>query len=297
MAEPYPQLFEHPLSSLRRLYNWNCVIVDFSDSMQSFRPSQPFLGMDVTMEMVNQFAEMNPIMLENFNITDVSVENLLAHQQPELMGTFAYNLQSSFESNGLSSMPVVQSMPSSGNAFHESKRRKVMEQSKSSSENISSMASGSGLKEISSTKKKNNLGKGKKGRNSDKELLDKPDEVIHVRARRGQATDNHSIAERVRREKIKTRLRCLQDLVPGCYKNKGMAVMLDEIINYVHSLQNQVEFLSRELAAASSLHNFNSETEAIKNAQGTNTHEGQEMEKIVRKGYGEHSCFYPTRTI
>ena len=41
--------------------------------MQSFRPSQPFLGMDVTMEMVNQFAEMNPIMLENFNITDVSV--------------------------------------------------------------------------------------------------------------------------------------------------------------------------------------------------------------------------------
>ena len=42
-----------------------------------------------------------------------------------------------------------------------------------------------------------NLGKGKKGRNSDKELLDKPDEVIHVRARRGQATDNHSIAERV----------------------------------------------------------------------------------------------------
>ncbi|RVW84554.1 Transcription factor BEE 1 [Vitis vinifera] len=232
--------------------------------MQSFRPSQPFLGMDVTMEMVNQFAEMNPIMLENFNITDVSVENLLAHQQPELMGTFAYNLQSSFESNGLSSMPVVQSMPSSGNAFHESKRRKVMEQSKSSSENISSMASGSGLKEISSTKKKNNLGE--KGENQDSAaMLAGPCSWM------------------------------LQEVYDP--QNKGMAVMLDEIINYVHSLQNQVEFLSRELAAASSLHNFNSETEAIKNAQGTNTHEGQEMEKIVRKGYGEHSCFYPTRTI
>ena len=123
--------------------------------MQSFRPSQPFLGMDVTMEMVNQFAEMNPIMLENFNITDVSVETLLAHQQPEFMGSVAHNLPSSFESGGLSSMAVAHSIPLSGNAFHESKRRKVMEQSKSSSENISHIASPSGFKENTSTKKKN----------------------------------------------------------------------------------------------------------------------------------------------
>ncbi|RVW32342.1 Transcription factor BEE 1 [Vitis vinifera] len=188
---------------------------------------------------------------------DVTME-----MQPELMETFAYNLQSSFESNGLSSMPVVQSIPSSGNAFHESKRRKVMEQSKSSSENISSMASGSGLKKLV------NLGKGKKGRNSDKELLDKPDEVIHVRARRGQATDNHSEKGENQDSAAMLAGPCswmLQEVYDP--QNKGMAVMLDEIINYVHSLQNQVEFLSRELAAASSLHNFNSETEAIKNAQ------------------------------
>ncbi|KAK1320292.1 Transcription factor bHLH75 [Acorus calamus] len=70
---------------------------------------------------------------------------------------------------------------------------------------------------------------------------DKPNEVVHVRARRGQATDSHSLAERVRREKINERMRCLQALVPGCYKTMGMAVVLDEIINYVQSLQNQVE--------------------------------------------------------
>ncbi|XP_061346012.1 transcription factor bHLH63-like isoform X2 [Gastrolobium bilobum] len=74
-------------------------------------------------------------------------------------------------------------------------------------------------------------------------------EYIHVRARRGQATDSHSLAERVRREKISERMKYLQDLVPGCNKVAGKAGMLDEIINYVQSLQRQVEFLSMKLAA------------------------------------------------
>ncbi|XP_042448885.1 transcription factor bHLH49-like [Zingiber officinale] len=75
------------------------------------------------------------------------------------------------------------------------------------------------------------------------------DDYIHVRAKRGQATNSHSLAERVRREKISERMRLLQDLVPGCNKINGKAMMLDEIINYVQSLQCQVEFLSMKLAA------------------------------------------------
>ncbi|GAB4851854.1 hypothetical protein Ancab_031253 [Ancistrocladus abbreviatus] len=75
-----------------------------------------------------------------------------------------------------------------------------------------------------------------------------PKDYIHVRARRGQATDSHSLAERVRREKISERMKFLQDLVPGCNKVTGKAVVLDEIINYVQSLQRQVEFLSMKLA-------------------------------------------------
>ncbi|CAN6450159.1 unnamed protein product [Victoria cruziana] len=74
------------------------------------------------------------------------------------------------------------------------------------------------------------------------------EDFVHVRARRGQATNSHSLAERVRREKISERMRFLQDLVPGCSKVTGKAVMLDEIINYVQSLQRQVEFLSMKLA-------------------------------------------------
>ncbi|KAF8110034.1 hypothetical protein N665_0088s0048 [Sinapis alba] len=71
---------------------------------------------------------------------------------------------------------------------------------------------------------------------------------IHMRARRGQATNSHSLAERVRREKISERMILLQELVPGCNKITGKAVMLDEIINYVQSLQQQVEFLSMKLS-------------------------------------------------
>uniref|UniRef100_A0A0E0KPB8 BHLH domain-containing protein n=1 Tax=Oryza punctata TaxID=4537 RepID=A0A0E0KPB8_ORYPU len=73
-------------------------------------------------------------------------------------------------------------------------------------------------------------------------------DYIHVRARRGQATDSHSLAERVRRERISERMKLLQSLVPGCNKITGKALMLDEIINYVQSLQRQVEFLSMKLA-------------------------------------------------
>ncbi|CAH9093097.1 unnamed protein product [Cuscuta europaea] len=77
--------------------------------------------------------------------------------------------------------------------------------------------------------------------------VEPPKDYIHVRARRGQATDSHSLAERARREKISERMRILQDLVPGCNKVIGKALVLDEIINYIQSLQNQVEFLSMKL--------------------------------------------------
>ncbi|XP_062212687.1 transcription factor UNE12-like [Phragmites australis] len=64
-----------------------------------------------------------------------------------------------------------------------------------------------------------------------------------VRARRGQATDPHSIAERLRREKIAERMRALQELVPNTNKT-DRAVMLDEILDYVKFLRLQVKVLS-----------------------------------------------------
>ncbi|KAJ6802976.1 transcription factor bHLH63-like [Iris pallida] len=97
-------------------------------------------------------------------------------------------------------------------------------------------------------------GESSKEKESKKQL-----DYIHVRARRGQATDSHSLAERVRRERISERMKYLQGLVPGCNKITGKAGMLDEIINYVQSLQKQVEFLSMKLATVNPRPDFNME--------------------------------------
>ncbi|KAK8709493.1 hypothetical protein V6N13_060508 [Hibiscus sabdariffa] len=100
-------------------------------------------------------------------------------------------------------------------------------------------------------------------------VAEAPKDYVHVRARRGQATDSHSLAERVRREKISQRMKFLQDLVPGCNKVTGKAVMLDEIINYVQSLQRQVEFLSMKLATVNPGMNMNMEVLLSKDMFGS----------------------------
>ncbi|KAL4178825.1 hypothetical protein AMTRI_Chr13g84100 [Amborella trichopoda] len=86
-----------------------------------------------------------------------------------------------------------------------------------------------------------------------------------VRARRGQATDPHSIAERLRREKIAERMKNLQELVPNSNKT-DKASMLDEIIDYVKFLQLQVKVLSMSrLGAAGAVVPLITETEGSSN--------------------------------
>ncbi|TVU47842.1 hypothetical protein EJB05_07455 [Eragrostis curvula] len=59
------------------------------------------------------------------------------------------------------------------------------------------------------------------------------EDYVHVRAKRGQATNSHSLAERVldllsnHKEKINERMKLLQDLVPGC--NKFLSMKLSAI--------------------------------------------------------------------
>lgn len=86
-----------------------------------------------------------------------------------------------------------------------------------------------------------------------KPKVDLKTDYIHVRARRGEATDSHSIAERARREKIKRKMQFLQDLVPGCSKITNKAAILDETITYVQCLQMEVEVLTMKLAATTSV--------------------------------------------
>ncbi|CAI0464363.1 unnamed protein product [Linum tenue] len=130
-------------------------------------------------------------------------------------------------------------------------------------------------------KQEQNAGSNSKGKQAAKQAKeesnsggDGKDSYIHVRARRGQATNSHSLAERVRREKISERMRLLQELVPGCNKITGKAVMLDEIINYVQSLQQQVEFLSMKLATVNPELNIDIErilSKDLLNSRGNNS--------------------------
>ncbi|XWS51484.1 hypothetical protein CRYUN_Cryun12cG0180300 [Craigia yunnanensis] len=77
-------------------------------------------------------------------------------------------------------------------------------------------------------------------------------------------TTLNSAQSKVRREKISERMKILQRLVPGCDKVTGKALMLDEIINYVQSLQNQVEFLSMKLATVNPMfYDFGVDLEAL----------------------------------
>ncbi|BAT84269.1 hypothetical protein VIGAN_04159000 [Vigna angularis var. angularis] len=118
-----------------------------------------------------------------------------------------------------------------------------------------------------------------------------PKDYIHVRARRGQATDSHSLAERVRREKISERMKLLQDLVPGCNKVTGKALMLDEIINYVQSLQRQVEFLSMKLASVNTKLDFSIESLISKDIFQSNNSLAQPifpLDSSATAFYGQH---------
>ncbi|XP_021761719.1 transcription factor bHLH79-like [Chenopodium quinoa] len=130
----------------------------------------------------------------------------------------------------------IVSTTSSGNELKESNGKRT--KTSSQDENGSSKAGG----------ESNSAGGNKPADKS----AEPPKDYIHVRARRGQATDSHSLAERARREKISERMKILQDLVPGCNKVIGKALVLDEIINYIQSLQRQVEFLSMKLEAVNS---------------------------------------------
>ncbi|CAN6310103.1 unnamed protein product [Urochloa humidicola] len=61
-------------------------------------------------------------------------------------------------------------------------------------------------------------------------------------ARRSRAAEVHNLSERRRRDRINEKMRALQDLIPHCNKT-DKASMLDEAIEYLKSLQLQVQMM------------------------------------------------------
>ncbi|XP_055826548.1 transcription factor BC1-like isoform X2 [Solanum dulcamara] len=192
-----------------------------------------------------QFPANNVIVHENsfclHQTTNVS------HDEPNSVHT---NKSSSSISLDMDSSSVTDKIESGNNNNNNKSNVTPMDKKRKFREGSSSMTSAH-----SKNVKQSDNGKKKKinsklvAKDEKKANEEAPTGYIHVRARRGQATDSHSLAERVRREKISERMKILQSLVPGCDKVTGKALMLDEIINYVQSLQNQVEFLSMKLTS------------------------------------------------
>ncbi|KAK1404286.1 Transcription factor BEE 3 [Heracleum sosnowskyi] len=261
-------------------------MAEYTSEMQSFRSQLSLLEFDPNVELImNQYTHSTPsaINTSNSNINNHLVfhHDNFTSQIPQFQGNWEDNFPGLFRDdnkNFTRDFAHVQ-----GNDFCKSKNRIARHEVEGCCSNSSPQASGSG------NKGKDNSGALKRSRSSDKEQ-EKPSDVVHVRARRGQATDSHSLAERVRRGKINEKIKCLQEIVPGCHKTMGMAVMLDEIINYVQSLQNQVDFLSMKLTAASTFQDFNSHADAFEQlqiVQRAMAYEAQKMQRVVKRGNEE----------
>ncbi|CAA7050100.1 unnamed protein product [Microthlaspi erraticum] len=61
--------------------------------------------------------------------------------------------------------------------------------------------------------------------------------------KRSRAAEMHNISERKRREKINEKMKALKELIPRCNKS-DKASMLDDVIDYVKSLQMQIQIMS-----------------------------------------------------
>ncbi|CAN1267032.1 Transcription factor BEE 3 [Linum perenne] len=217
-------------------------------------------------------------------------DGFMVANNPEFVEPSSYHEPGAFHHHNYMDVPTLEAIVGDHHHHHlghdhddQSRKRKslaMVDHHESSS--INDIVSPQG----SESRRKNSSRRGKRVR-SNEEGNEKMKEVVHVRARRGQATDSHSIAERVRRGKINDRLRCLQNIVPGCYKTMGMAVMLDEIINY---------FLSMKLTAASTFYDFNAETEDVETLQRAKLEEEKEKEGGYGP-YGGYSCYPSTWSL
>ncbi|KAF3953951.1 hypothetical protein CMV_020647 [Castanea mollissima] len=248
---PYPVVMENQgISTTSHLVQYPS-----SSSFVELVPKLPCFGSGSFSEMVNSFG-----LPDCSQIANSGCPQNYASNKEVATGRTSTNGAQSKDDQQVSGEGAIGSSPNA-------KRRKRVPDSNNSAFSPNQNGEGDVQKDLSGDssdgqkepdekkpKIEQNTGSNMRGKQTSKQAKDTSsgdapkDNYIHVRARRGQATNSHSLAERVRREKISERMRLLQELVPGCNKITGKAVMLDEIINYVQSLQQQVEFLSMKLA-------------------------------------------------
>nr|GEY31852.1 phytochrome interacting factor 3 [Tanacetum cinerariifolium] len=68
---------------------------------------------------------------------------------------------------------------------------------------------------------------------------------LQMQVQRSRAAEVHNLSERRRRDRINEKMKALQELIPRCNKS-DKASMLDEAIEYLKSLQMQVQRVIKE---------------------------------------------------
>jgi len=129
-------------------------MADFTADLQSFRPPFPFLDIDPSMVALSQFTEVSQAILDNPSVNNIhsfmpfTSDNFFSHQAPEFPGNLAEGFAGIFHQNDQNVMPVSQPFTTPGNEseFQESKKRKAMDVSESSSMNSSPQVSEIGSK-------------------------------------------------------------------------------------------------------------------------------------------------------
>lgn len=189
-----------------------------TEEFQSFRPPLPFLDSDLNMEFLTHLSEMIPsVPVTSFNFQNSfsggPPDGLFSgsHVVPEFPGIF---LSDSFPAvlqqncDGFVSEDVLKV------EMQEQRKRKAVEISGSRVCDVASVGESKkrhvniyikpyfhifdsvARSEIINLTYLQSSGSAKRKKSVEKED-EKPREVVHVRARRGQATDSHSLAERV----------------------------------------------------------------------------------------------------
>ncbi|MED6208458.1 ATP-dependent DNA helicase pif3, variant 2 [Stylosanthes scabra] len=114
----------------------------------------------------------------------------------------------------------------------------------------SSVCSGNGLERISDNPNQNLKQKRQDTEDSECHSEDVEEESVGVKkagptrgVKRSRSAEVHNLSERRRRDRINEKMRALQELIPNCNK-VDKASMLDEAIEYLKTLQLQVQIMS-----------------------------------------------------
>ncbi|KAI9081033.1 hypothetical protein K1719_037013 [Acacia pycnantha] len=116
----------------------------------------------------------------------------------------------------------------------------------------SSVCSGNGVKRGSDNANKNLKRKSQDTEDSECQSEEVEEESVGIKraapargtsSKRSRAAEVHNLSERRRRDRINEKMRALQELIPNCNK-VDKASMLDEAIEYLKTLQLQVQIMS-----------------------------------------------------